>query len=142
MTGVMDVLAAAAEVQRMCERLGWKFCFIGGVAVQRWGNPRFTVDVEFTLITGYGSEEVFIDTLLAEFEPRRSDARQFALQYRVLLARTESGVDIDVSLGALPFEERSVQRSSTWSVKRGQKLTTFCCAGHRSRPGRGARELE
>jgi hypothetical protein len=25
---------------------GWRFCFIGGVAVQRWGLLRFTEDIE------------------------------------------------------------------------------------------------
>ena len=46
MTDMVDVRAAAVEVQRLCVRQGWRFCFIGRVAVQRWGNPRFTVDVD------------------------------------------------------------------------------------------------
>ena len=92
MTGMLDVLAAAVEVQRLCLRHDWKFCFIGGIAVQRWGNPRFTVDVDLTLLTGYGVEEQFVDHLLAELEPRRGDARQFAVLHRVLLARTKDGV--------------------------------------------------
>jgi hypothetical protein len=117
MTGMANVLDAAGQVQRLCERKSWRFCFIGGVAVQRWGNPRFTADVDFTLLTGYGTEDAFIDELLAHFEPRRPDAREFALLSRVLLARTKGGIDIDVSLGALPFEERSVERSSLWDVK-------------------------
>lgn len=58
------MLATAVEVHRLCERRGWKFCFIGGIAVQRWGNPRFTVDVGLTLLTGYGSEERFVDAML------------------------------------------------------------------------------
>jgi hypothetical protein len=32
----------------------------------------------------------------------------------VLLIRTGLGVDVDVAFGALPFEERSVQRASPW----------------------------
>lgn len=55
MTGLVDLLAAAVEVQRLCERHGWRFCFIGGIAIQRWGNPRFTVDVGLTLLSGYGA---------------------------------------------------------------------------------------
>ncbi len=27
---------------------GWRFCFIGGVAQQRWGEPRLTEDVVLT----------------------------------------------------------------------------------------------
>ena len=33
------VLAAAGEVQHFCQERNWHFCFIGGVAVQRWGEP-------------------------------------------------------------------------------------------------------
>ena len=36
------VLAAAGEIQSFCLQQCWRFCFIGGVAVQRWGEPRFT----------------------------------------------------------------------------------------------------
>jgi hypothetical protein len=28
MTGMVDVLAAAVDVHRLCTRRGWKFCFI------------------------------------------------------------------------------------------------------------------
>jgi hypothetical protein len=49
LSGVLD---AAREVQVLCEQRGWRFCFIGGVAVQRWGEPRLTQDVDLTLVTG------------------------------------------------------------------------------------------
>jgi hypothetical protein len=42
------VLAAAEQVQQLCQQHGWRFCFIGGVAVQRWGEPRLTQDVDLT----------------------------------------------------------------------------------------------
>lgn len=51
------VLAAAGEVQSYCRGRGWRFCFIGGVALQRWGEPRLTQDVDLTLLTGFGDEE-------------------------------------------------------------------------------------
>ena len=66
------------------------------------------------MLTGLGNEERFTDGLIGAFEARRRDAREFALRHRVLLIRTESGVDVDVAFGALPFEERSIQRASRW----------------------------
>jgi hypothetical protein len=42
--GVEELLLAAAGLEAVLQRNGWGFCFIGGVAVQRWGNPRFTED--------------------------------------------------------------------------------------------------
>jgi hypothetical protein len=95
-----DLLGAALEVSALCRKNGFRFCFIGGVAVQRWGNPRFTVDVDLTLLTGYGREEAFVDALLSELLPRRPDARSFAVANRVLLAKTRSGIDVDVALAA------------------------------------------
>src|SRR5437667_11294786 len=105
------VVAAAEDVQAFCQRHHWGFCFIGGVAVQRWGEPRLTQDVDLTLLTGFGKEEQFIDLLLGAYAARRADARDFALSHRVLLLRTASGVDVAVALGAFPFEDRSGQRA-------------------------------
>ena len=124
MKAMLDLLAAAVDVTETCRRHGWRFCFIGGVAVQRWGNPRFTVDIDLTLITGYGQEEMYADLLLETLEPRRPDARQFAVLHRVLLARTRLGVDVDIAFGALPFEERSIERSSDWLVDSDRCLPT------------------
>lgn len=118
------VLAAAGEVQSFCQRREWRFCFIGGIAVQRWGNPRFTQDVDLTVLTGFGKEAEFTDALLGTFGARRSDTRAFAVSRRVVLLRTNSGVDIDVAFGALPFEERSIQRSSTWMWGEAPSLNT------------------
>ena len=65
------LLLAAARVQVSFLEHGWRFCFIGGVAVQRWGNPRFTRDLDITLLTGFGDEKKFVDVLLEELRPRR-----------------------------------------------------------------------
>jgi hypothetical protein len=121
MTGIM---AAAAEVQGFCQSRGWRFCFIGGIAVQRWGMPRFTQDVDLTLWTRLGGEAQFVDALLARFPGRIREARQFALERRVLLARTASGVELDFALGALPFEESAIHRASIWPISDTRALTT------------------
>lgn len=118
------VLAAAGEVQQFCQSRKWPFCFIGGVAVQRWGEPRLTQDVDLTLLTGFGKEQGFIDAMLAMFKARRADAREFALRNRVLLLSTNDGVGVDVALGAFPFEERSIQRASIWAWAEQQSLVT------------------
>jgi hypothetical protein len=118
------VLAAAGVLERFCRTRDWGFCFIGGVAAQRWGEPRLTQDVDLTLLTGFGLEEKYVDALLQELIPRRPDAREFALRHRVLLAQTREGVDVDIALGALPFEERSVARASRWQIGDGTELTT------------------
>lgn len=98
------LLVAAAEAQQFLHGRGERFCFIGGLAVQRWGEPRFTRDVDLTLLCELGLESRAVDLVLSGFRPRVPDARQFALRHRVILIETGSGFPIDVALGALPFE--------------------------------------
>jgi hypothetical protein len=112
---VIELIRAASDLQALCEAEGFRFCFIGGLAVQRWGEPRETVDVDMTLLTGFGGEEPFIQTLLQQYAGRVDDPAEFARINRVLLLRAPSGVGIDVALGALPFEESVVSRSSLFS---------------------------
>ena len=124
MNGTADVFVAAAEVEAFCRGRGWRFCFIGGIAVQRWGTPRFTQDVDLTLLTGFGGETAYVEALLGRFAGRVREARRFALAHRVVLARTSGGIDLDIALGALPFEEGAVGRASVWRVRDQIELTT------------------
>lgn len=124
MNELTGVMAAAAEVERFCRQQGWRFCFIGGIAVQRWGTPRFTQDVDLTLLTGFGSEAQFVDKLLQHFPGRLQDARKFAIERRVLLARSAAGIDIDFALGAFPFEEQSIDRATPWNIGAPGSITT------------------
>jgi len=118
------ILQAAADLQAFCRARRWRFCFIGGIVVPRWGEPRTTADADLTLLTGFGGEEAYVDALLASFRPRRHDAREIALARRVVLIEAGNTVPLDVSLGALPFEERVVQRSSDFEVGPGSTLRT------------------
>lgn len=108
---MLELVRAASDLQEFCEAEGWKFCFIGGLALQQWGEPRETVDVDLTLLTGFGREDEFAAKLLGRFSARVDDAAAFARTKRVLLLRSGSGVGIDIAFGALPFEEELVERS-------------------------------
>lgn len=118
------VFDAAREVQDFLRRSGSEFCFIGGVALQRWGQPRITLDVDLTLLAPLGSEAQAIDQVLAEFAARIPDGRAFALKNRVILVKTAAGVPVDVALGALEFEHRCVERASEFDFGPGLNLRT------------------
>jgi hypothetical protein len=122
--GVKPVFEAAREVQEFLQESGDRFCFIGGIALQRWGQPRFTRDVDLTLLCPLGSESVVIDRLLERFPPRRWDAKEFALLNRVVVAQTKSGIPIDFSLGATGFEESCVGRATEFDFGGGLGLRT------------------
>lgn len=121
-TDLSKVLKSALEVQAFCESRSWKFCFIGGLAFQPWGNPRATQDADLTVLTGFVGEEAYVDALIGNFRLRRQDGRAFALRSRVLLLWSSEGVGIDISLGALPFEERSIERSRICLLAPGHSL--------------------
>jgi hypothetical protein len=101
LTGLRDAL----------EESGAPFVFIGGVAVIALGFPRSTVDVDATVLASATTPE----DLLAVFGrhgivPRISEAAAFARRSGVLLAvHEESGINIDVSLARLPFEEEAIR---------------------------------
>jgi hypothetical protein len=71
---MMDLFEAARQLQTFCDGQGWHSCFIGGLAVQRWGEPRVTLDVDLTVLAGYGGEGRFIEALLAAYPARLADA--------------------------------------------------------------------
>lgn len=119
-----QIVEAAKEIQDFLESLNWEFCFIGGVALQRWGKPRVTNDVNLTLFVGFGNESEFLDALLQKYQPRQSDPVDFALRNRVLLLQTSNNIGIDISLGALFFEKHAVARASYFEYLPGIKLNT------------------
>ena len=118
---------AAIDVQKLCARHDFSFAFIGAVALQHWGEPRGTMDVDLTVFTGFGNEDEAITRFLNHFEPRMENAADFAQQNRVLLLQSNEGVGIDIALGALPFEQRMVNRTVKIEYLPGT-FFSICCA--------------
>ena len=119
-----DVLAAAKEVCEWLDAERFRSCVIGGLAVQRWGEPRLTRDVDLTVMAEIGREEAIVDACLARFAARMQDARDFALRHRVLLVRAGNGVDLDLALGASSFEIGSLAHATTHEFASGCVLRT------------------
>jgi hypothetical protein len=122
---MIPLLRAALELQDFLVRRKWRSCIIGGIALLRWGEPRFTRDVDVTLLTGYGSEDEFIQPILSsEYRGRIPDAAEFARKNRVLLLDSPEGTPIDIALGGLPFETLVVERSTLYDFEPGCTLRT------------------
>lgn len=118
------ILEAAVEVDRRFADAGFRYCMIGGIALQRWGQPRMTLDVDVTVMTDFGGEGPIIKQIMQWFRPRIEDAAEFAGQSRVLLLTAGEDVGVDVTLGALPFESRMIDRSSVWQLDDQRSLRT------------------
>ncbi|MBK9094317.1 MAG: nucleotidyltransferase [Anaerolineae bacterium] len=112
------LLNALAAVQLVLDAWSQQGVIIGGVAASLLGRPRYTADVDaVVLVSTQALSEFAAVTRRAGLMPRVPDAEAFARRHRVLLLRhAESGVDVDISLGALPFEEQAVARATVVQV--------------------------
>ena len=115
---------SAQELESYLQLQGFRFCFIGGVAVQRWGEPRVTDDLDLALFLNYGDEQSVAKRILERYQSRHPNPLAFVMEARILLLQDISGTDIDLSLGGMPYEERMMERSSEWQVRGHGSLTT------------------
>jgi predicted nucleotidyltransferase len=88
---------------------------IGGLAASLLGRPRLTRDVDVLVLVNESHWVEFMgEGAKHGFIPRRDDVLAFAQETRVLLLRhQESGIDVDIVFGSLPFEKEAVARA-TW----------------------------
>jgi hypothetical protein len=86
------LLEAGLDLQRLLDSWNWRTCLTGSIAVLRWGEARFTRDVDLVLLTGFGDEDSCILPLLeAGYKGRIPDAAAFARRNRVLSRGYRSG---------------------------------------------------
>lgn len=132
----MQALLAWSESSRV------PMVIIGGVAVSLLSKPRTTKDVD--AVAWLPNHDAWPAFLLGGeshgIVPRIQDALKFALSSRVLLRHEGSGVPIDLSMGALPFEEKAVLRAVPTEVGRlrvplpvPEDLLVMKAVAHRSR---------
>jgi hypothetical protein len=114
-----DLFAAAQRLQQDWDRQGIQFCFIGGIAVQHWGEPRMTNDLDATVAGEFGAERQLATRLLRGHRARIDDAIEFAKVNRVLLMRDNHGIPIDASLAAMPYELEVIARATLESIRPG-----------------------
>jgi hypothetical protein len=111
-----ELAEAAKEIDSFMTDRRWSYCIVGGIAVSRWGEPRTTQGIDICVLSGLGTEQVFIQAILAHFRPRIDAAADFAELNRVLLVRARNGVAIDIALGWTPFEENMLKRATPYQL--------------------------
>ncbi|HVM71462.1 MAG TPA: nucleotidyl transferase AbiEii/AbiGii toxin family protein [Anaerolineales bacterium] len=110
--------AAIEATQRLLLRFDNRGVIIGGIAVGFLGKPRFTEDVDAMFLLSIQDIPEFLEAAHHEdIQPRTPDAGEFARKSRVLLLQhIPTGINIDISLGILPFEEEMVNRGVVQSI--------------------------
>jgi len=76
------------------------------------GRPRFTQDVDALILLDEKRWETFLSAgARFGFTPRIADAAAFARKSRVFLVQHQpTGIDVDIALAGLPFEEEAIQQ--------------------------------
>lgn len=99
-------------LQHLIEQFENKGVIIGGIAASLLGKPRLTADLDAVILLDIDDLPKLIKLASKQgMSARISDAEAFARKNRVLLLRHDSsGIDIDISLGILPFESEMVER--------------------------------
>lgn len=113
------LLAPLAALQRLLMRFDDQGIVIGGVAASLLGKPRLTGDIDVMLLLSTDELPRLIEAAAEEgFILRFTGAEDFARRHRVLLlCHQESDINIDISLGILPFEIEAVQRSTVHQIE-------------------------
>ena len=108
------LLGPIVALQNLLTQFNDRGVIIGGVAVSLLGSPRYTVDLDAVFLLNFEDLPGFLEEAARQgITPRISDPISFARKNRVLLLRhNASGIDIDLSLGILPFEVEMVERST------------------------------
>jgi predicted nucleotidyltransferase len=110
---IIPLLAPLQALQNLLSLFDDRGVIIGGIAVSLLGSPRYTADLDAVfLLTLQDLPPLLEKAAKLGIEPRISDPIGFARKNRILLLRhVSSGIDIDLSLGILPFEVEMVERS-------------------------------
>jgi hypothetical protein len=108
------LFGSLAAVLRLLDRFAGQGLIIGGVAASLLGVPRATGDVDAMFLVSTEDVAEFLEAAAAEgLVPRRVDAEDFARLNRiVLLTHPATNVNVDIALGALPFEIEAVERGA------------------------------
>jgi hypothetical protein len=119
---------AAWEIHTFLTAHTIPYVIIGGAALPRWGEPRFTKDVDLmamaSLVEGV---EPLARLVLSKFPARRPDTLDLARVARVLTVRASNGCDLDISLGLPGFEEQVIERAVDYELEPG-KVVRVCSA--------------
>jgi len=115
-----QIRAALAMHDFFFENLKLNYAVIGGIALQFWGEPRFTHDLDLTVEDRLNLRELVTATTQA-FGSRVPDPYRFARQHRMLLLSVE-GVPVDVALALHGYEESLFRRSCPLEVEPGRHI--------------------
>jgi predicted nucleotidyltransferase len=131
---------AAWEVHQFLNKHRIPYVIIGGIAIQKWGDPRFTKDVDMTIATSLTESTASLVRLITtRFPSRITDAQAFVRRSRMILVTASNGIEIDISLAMPGYEDEVLARAVDYELEKGKHIR-LCSAEdliiHKSVAGR------
>jgi hypothetical protein len=113
-----DILPVLSSLAEWFSDQNVSYAIIGGVAIGLIAQPRETQDIDAVAWIDLIDLPILLKSAADfGFISRLADPLSFAENSRmVLLTHTESGLSVDVSCGALPFEREMIDRSIEFKV--------------------------
>ena len=119
---------AAWEIHLFLVSRGIPYAIIGGTTLPRWGEPRFTKDVDLVVMAPLKEGiDKFVQNLLECFPSRVANPLAFARQTRMILIRASNQCDVDISLGLPGYEDEVMWRAVDYELEAG-KAVRICSA--------------
>jgi len=125
----MNLLFEAAwEINVFLRQHSIAYAIIGGLAVQKWGDIRFTKDVDLSVSTPLkdGASDL-VRLIIAHFRSRVDDPVDFAKRNRMILVAASNGVEIDISLSLPGYEDEMFVHAIDFELEPG-KTIRLCSA--------------
>ncbi len=119
---------AAWEIHQFLYKHNIPYAVIGGVAVQKWGDQRFTQDVDISIGTSLeeGSQKL-VKLITEHFPSRVKNPLEFAKETRMILVGASNGVDVDIALATFGYEGQVFERAVEYELESG-KTIQLCSA--------------
>jgi hypothetical protein len=122
---MLPIYEAAWEMHQYLTRKRIPYVIIGGIAVQKWGRPRLTKDVDLTIAVPIEETEKIIEHIESKFKSRVPNLKEFARQTRVVLIYASNGREVDVSLALPGYEDLLMQRAQSFKLA-PRKIVRVC----------------
>lgn len=119
---VTNPLKAVLELHNFLTQHDIAYVLIGGLAVQYWGEPRFTQDVDLTVLVPINETTKFVHLVTRQFKSRIPDPLDFAKRNRMVIIQTSDGTDVDISLGIPGYEEEVIRRAVDYEIEHSKKI--------------------
>jgi hypothetical protein len=118
--------AVIVELVSAFERAGIDYMVVGGVAVQVWGQPRFTNDVDIAVAVDPRDPDQLVEALKPMIGKMRPDAPEFVRETGILPFTHVSGLDVDLGVSENPYLLNAIARAVEVDVN--GKPVKFCTA--------------